>query len=203
MKHVIRGTPPNDRLAAGLAQFVAAGSLRRFLFVSTNMRGVHSMTAYGGRFDEPSVFEGVALHSSRTSLGTSFSAAKMSRGTIITSSKWPSTGMKSGIRSTGESAYAMAIPISIFATLGVRGCRRTRWYTAISRRNAAAALLNFFNIRTSTSHPYGCTKPHGRIRSVFRFPEWPYLGPLIGYSIFYRLGANALHRSQGRRDKHT
>ena len=32
MKHVIRGTPPNDRLAAGLAQFVAAGSLRRFLF---------------------------------------------------------------------------------------------------------------------------------------------------------------------------
>ena len=40
-------------------------------------------------------------------------------GRIITSSKKPITGMKSGIRSTGDRAYATVTAAKIFASIGV------------------------------------------------------------------------------------
>ena len=61
------------------------------------------------------------LHSARTSAGKSLIATHIRPGSSNTSSKYPSTGMKSGIRSIGLSAYATTNTPRAFAYQGVRG----------------------------------------------------------------------------------
>src|SRR5438105_6718212 len=60
---------------------------------------------------------------------------------MIASSKWPSTGIKSGIRSNGMQRYAIAKPKKTLAARGVRASLRTRRYTANSRLKARARSL--------------------------------------------------------------
>lgn len=51
--------------------------------------------------------------------GINFMEIAINNGTIITSSKKPRTGIKSGIKSMGLSRYPTVIPIKIFAERGV------------------------------------------------------------------------------------
>jgi hypothetical protein len=63
------------------------------------------------------------LHSSITSCGINRTANATRAGIIIKSSRCPSKGIKSGIRSIGDAAYATAATNSHRASRGVRGCR--------------------------------------------------------------------------------
>jgi len=60
-------------------------------------------------------------HSARTVGGIIFNAKAMPKGTNIRSSRYPRTGMKSGIRSMGLKAYPMTQAIRSFAYQGTRG----------------------------------------------------------------------------------
>ena len=71
--------------------------------------------------------------SAMTSAGIIRTMTMMPRGTNNTSSRYPSTGMKSGTRSIGESAYPATRSASAFAYQGVRGSRAAR-YTAWASR---------------------------------------------------------------------
>lgn len=63
----------------------------------------------------------LACNSRFTFLGMNKIAIRIKVGTIMKSSNWPSTGIKSGIMSIGEIRYAIAAPINHFDKIGVRG----------------------------------------------------------------------------------
>jgi hypothetical protein len=68
-------------------------------------------------------------------------ASQTRTGSTITSSRYPSTGMKSGMRSIGETAYATAAPSNHRVRRGARGSIRTRRYTSISFLNCRTSVL--------------------------------------------------------------
>ena len=72
------------------------------------------------------VIAAVARCSAMMSGGISFTTAKMPKGTITRSSRYPMTGMKSGIRAIGDRAYPATQSASAFAYQGTRGSRAAR-----------------------------------------------------------------------------
>src|SRR3990167_3840393 len=81
-------------------------------------------------------------YSARRGAGTSFNTAHTPRGTISKSSRSPSTGTKSGMRSIGLNAYAATAPASSFATSGVRGSRAAIQSVSASRLSSLARSLS-------------------------------------------------------------
>ena len=63
----------------------------------------------------------LSLHWSKTGLGIIFIARVTPRGTKIRSSKYPRTGMKSGIRSIGLRAYPTTQAVNTLAYHGTLG----------------------------------------------------------------------------------
>lgn len=59
------------------------------------------------------------LHRSQTELGIHFTVSATKSGIMIKSSRYPSTGIKSGTMSIGESAYATVSAANSFAYQGV------------------------------------------------------------------------------------
>lgn len=57
-------------------------------------------------------------HADNTSLGIIFNASIIPNGIMITSSKYPRTGMKSGIKSIGLNAYATTQAVNNLAYQG-------------------------------------------------------------------------------------
>ena len=85
--------------------------------------------------------------SSSTSGGISLNVRAISPGSRSTSSRYPSTGMKSGIRSMGDRASASVTPASSLATTGVRFHCSARYTAGMSRFREAARAFRF------KSHP--------------------------------------------------
>ena len=79
-----------------------------------------------------------ARHSTKTVGGTNRIAKAIPKGSSTRSSRYPSTGTKSGIRSMGLQAYATMPATSSFAYHGVLGSRAARYRAQISalRRRA-------------------------------------------------------------------
>lgn len=67
----------------------------------------------------------------------------MSAGNMIRSSRYPKTGIKSGIKSIGESAYTTTNPANTFAMIGVFLLFRLRNNAGISIFSCAAFSFNF------------------------------------------------------------
>src|ERR1700684_1360357 len=68
----------------------------------------------------------LARFSVMTSVGINDTTSQMPSGTMIKSSKYPITGMKSGMRSIGDSAYPATAIARILAYQGTRGSRAAR-----------------------------------------------------------------------------
>lgn len=68
-------------------------------------------------------------------------AKSIPNGRINRSSKYPSTGIKSGIRSIGLAAYAATAKAMPFASKGVRGSRAAIYKATISRFSCHAHFL--------------------------------------------------------------
>lgn len=78
------------------------------------------------------VFCASCLHSVHTVLGIILSASVMPSGTRIRSSRYPKTGMKSGIRSIGLKRYPTTPAANTFAYQGTWGCRQARYRAQVS-----------------------------------------------------------------------
>ena len=68
----------------------------------------------------------LARYSAMTSSGINDTTSQMPSGTMIKSSRYPRTGMKSGMRSIGESAYPATAIARTLAYQGMRGSRAAR-----------------------------------------------------------------------------
>lgn len=64
-------------------------------------------------------------------------------GSKMTSSKYPSKGMKSGIRSIGDNAYMTVIAANAFAMMGVSLCFNARKTAGMSLFNCLALPVKF------------------------------------------------------------
>ena len=102
------------------------------------------------------------LWSWTSSLGMTRKASQTRRGRTIRSSRCPITGMKSGMRSMGDTAYAKAPPSNQRANRGQRGSRRIERYIPISVRNVRTSSANLFFISPGVKHClYNfCIKPN-------------------------------------------
>ena len=69
----------------------------------------------------PMISSDFARHSARTSAGTRRMTSMIPRGMRIKSSRYPRTGMKSGIKPIGERAYLTTMRARNFSTRGRAG----------------------------------------------------------------------------------
>lgn len=82
--------------------------------------------------------------------GTNRIAKAIPSGTISKSSRYPRIGMKSGIRSIGERAYAATLAAAILATIGVRLSRAASQRATISRFSDRAQRFNLLSHPSTT-----------------------------------------------------
>src|SRR5262245_53239604 len=97
-----------------------------------------------------------ARHSTKTAGGTNRIAQVIPKGSSTRSSRYPSTGTKSGIRSMGLQAYATMPTTSSFAYHGVLGSRAARYRAQISalrRRARWCSVASHSIARSGGSQP--------------------------------------------------
>ena len=80
-----------------------------------------------------------SLHSSITSLGIIVTRRAVPAGAMIKSSRYPITGMKSGIKSIGLKTYPIMKTPKTFAYQGVFGCLE-------ASQRAHTSLFNYFDL---------------------------------------------------------
>ena len=90
-------------------------------------------TAAGALNNGSEICVAFSRHSSMTSAGISLMTIHMPSGRSRRSSRYPTTGIKSGIRSMGLSAYAATSAPQILAYIGVRQSRDARYRAMLSR----------------------------------------------------------------------
>ena len=130
----VRKTPFGFGIASRAPQRRSARAIHRSARIQINTMGRAKYHLWGFPFSHIPA-ECLRLRSN-TSFGISFRVRAARAGSNTRSSKSPSTGMKSGMRSTGESAYATVIPARTFARMGVSASFR-------DRKNGGDDLLAF------------------------------------------------------------
>src|SRR5256712_8302964 len=84
---------------------------------------------------------------------TKFSIPSTTIAAMSTSSRYPRTGMKSGIRSTGETRYRTAAASAIFAALGRTGSTaRPVMVRTMDGRARSSALMSFQDLGDQLAH---------------------------------------------------